>query len=837
MDRTPAELFPQSDQDRYLDMAYTDRWERLKPVIVRLYLGNYGQEGKTTTLNQVVEFMRVNYFFHAAPTEYRSHFRTWKISKRVVKDIKEGVAFALTKQKRPGTSTSHIAVGEGDGKRQLHPNKLTRYLKEQRRIKVITPGLLSSWNLPYEAFIASIHKEVNKQSPYGSLGTTPDHVNIESPIPLTPGREAAEPSPNMQLVYQKARENRTMLFLQDRVEELVVTMCREDRKLLVNYFHDFYIHGFTMAKEWDKRLIRTQSGFTPFPVPQQLNTTGSPMAPSFWIDSPIASTALASPGRLYVSNPPTKLCNWSIHVSPPRGDAYCSTLAEPPQANPLTTSFTDELRHSIVGNSFTNTPAENLPIAQDDVVHVIENDPRALKIDAWKLAIIAGNSQLLVDLCEQNNDEAPEGLDDIHPFHLAASFLDGGHACCSVFEELVYCLGASYAFYHNIDKHNHTILDALTVSILRSHTATRPDSVSRAFRSPKRFPGEEMDICGRWAPDTSKVRKLFRQGHSQIPTSWKHPFCHTAVQAICHCIIAIYGPACAPSINTMSGLFIRRCTECGLELRLRPLHTLVITTFHLASLGMPGETLFGALAVLVCLLNLGADATLSVNISAKEILGDSDSGECSHAHLSPLELMQRVPQNIIDGWSSDLKSGWHCFAQILSRAERHRDSRPKSDSNTHNSELDADECSSENECEFEMEYNGSHPYWMHLKCYDADIGLLWATIQTEFLTYRRIEEGDPWLSEKFSMKALEEWLLGDSAAFQTLLTTNQMMQDHSRCGWFTQAYSQFYPAAQDACSSYFMNMDIYERTTYLQTPELVGVWEGIEPILEEEVSL
>ncbi|KAI0450715.1 hypothetical protein F5B21DRAFT_507899 [Xylaria acuta] len=848
MDQFPAELFPQSDQDRHFDVAYKDRWEYLKPVIVRLYLGNYGPGGKTTTLDQVVDFMRANYSFHAALHEYRSHFRTWSISKRVVKGIKDDTVSALAKRKSPGTSTSNITIVDGERNKQLHPNKLTRHLKEQRRqhlIEAITPGLLSSWNLPYEAFIVSIRKEVDKPSPFGPRRATPDHIDIKSPTPLTPRREAAGPSPNMQLVYRKARENRAVLFLQGRLEELVVSMCREDRKRLVNYFHDFHIHGFTMAKEWGKQLTGTRSSFNTLSTAQQLDITESPTTPSFWISSPIASAVLGSPSRANVFNPPTQLCKWSIHVPPPSGDACCSDAYDIPTAPPPTTPFTDELRQSIVCSDFTNTPVEDLPIAQDNIVRAIENDPKAIEIDAWKLAIMAGNRQLIHHMFNENGDEPPDGLDEIHPFHLAASFLDGGHTCCQVFEELIFCLHATFPFHHNIDNLGHTILDALTVSILRSHTAISPDSVSSAFRSPNRFPGEEIDICGRWATDTPEVRELFHGGFCQIPTTWKHPFCHTAVQAICHCIIAIYAPACAPSINTMSGLFIRRCTECGLELRLGPLHTLVVTTFHLASLGKPGETLFGAIAVLVCLLNLGADASTSANISVKEILGTSDTGECTHTHLSPLELMQRVPEDIIGSWSSDCEVGWHCFAQILSRAERHRELMPDSDSNSdvmdllgevsdHDSELEEDGRSGEDRCGLEFEYGGFHPSWLNLKCYDADIGLLWATIQTEFLTYRRIEEGDPWVSEKFSMRALKDWLLGYSAAFETLLVTDQMMQDHSRCGWFLRAYSSLYPAAQEVSVRYFMNMDTHERTTYINVPDLETAWEGVESLHEND---
>ncbi|KAI1751987.1 hypothetical protein F4782DRAFT_547258 [Xylaria castorea] len=727
---------------RVFNIAYKDRWEDLKPVIVKLYLGDYGQEGKATKLSQVVDFMRLTIpsMRRKLSSEYRSHFRTWNISKRVVNNIKDD----------PGTSTSHVIV-------------LARYLKEQRRprlIEAITPELLSSWSLPYEAFIASLNKEVNKPSPLGLQGTTPDHVDIKSPVLVR-----AAPSPNMQLVYQKAREDRAMLFLQERTEELVVTVCREDRKLLVDHFHDFYIHGFTMAREWGKQLVGSHN-------------------------SPVVSTVVGSSSRIQVSIPPTRLCNWSIHVPPPH--------VHPPIA-----SFADELRQSIAYGGFNNTPVEDLPIAQDNIVRGIETDPKALEIDAWKLAIMAGNCELIYQLYGENGRKAPDGLDEIHPFHLAASFLDGGHTCCKVFDALIQCLRPPYAFHHNVDNLGHTILDAFTVSILGSHTAICPDSVNYVFRSPNRFPGEEIDICGRWTADTPRLRELFRQGFCQIPTTWKHPFCHTAVQAICHSIIAVYGVACAPSVNTMSGLFIRRCTECGLELKPGPLHSLVVTTFYLANLGMTGETF------------LGADASLTVNISVDEILRTSDAGDCSHTHLSSLELMKKVPENIIDDWSSDCKV-----------AERQRESRPNFASNSdaidqsgkvsdYNSELESDGSLNEILCELVGEDGDSYHLWTKFKCSDGEIGLLWATIQTEFLTYRR----------KFSMKSLEDWLLGYSATFQTPLVTEHLMRRHSRCGWFLDGdFAIVHPAAQEVSASYFMNMDIYERTAYIHKNDVQEIW-------------
>lgn len=92
---------------------------------------------------------------------------------------------------------------------------------------------LSSWNLPYAAFISSLPKNPDQPSPFGPLGATPGYLNIHSPEALIPGRETDSPSPNMQLVYQKVKEDRASLFLQGRLKELIVSMCREDRRYVI----------------------------------------------------------------------------------------------------------------------------------------------------------------------------------------------------------------------------------------------------------------------------------------------------------------------------------------------------------------------------------------------------------------------------------------------------------------------------------------------------------------------------------------------------------------------------------------------------------------------------
>lgn len=99
------------------------------------------------------------------------------------------------------------------------------------RTTSLTRGIrLSSWNLPYKAFVSSLPKNPDQPSPFGPLGATPEYLNILSPKAVTPGREVAGPSPNMELVYQKVKQDRASLFLQGRLKELVVGMCQDDRR-------------------------------------------------------------------------------------------------------------------------------------------------------------------------------------------------------------------------------------------------------------------------------------------------------------------------------------------------------------------------------------------------------------------------------------------------------------------------------------------------------------------------------------------------------------------------------------------------------------------------------
>ncbi|KAM6534587.1 hypothetical protein FALCPG4_004215 [Fusarium falciforme] len=826
MDPILVELLPQSDDEKFLSCPYEERWSRLQPVIVELYTRRRGRDGRTATLDQVVQFMRTYYSFHAAPTEYRRRFRDWGVAKRMVKEDKDAITSALARRKRPGASVSDATTQHNGEDKPLDYKKLKRHLISRKACLEVAPGLyvlylpgeefefqlihlarLSSWNLPYAAFVSSLPKNPGEPSPFGPLGPTPDYLHIQSPEALTPGRAAAGPSPRMQLVYEKHKEHCTSLFLQGRLEQLVVCMRKEDRSTMVNYFHDFYLHSFVLAKKWGRELPNPNPTQAFALTPQILNAT-SPWTPSAFLNLSSGPSSPEVSSATNVSYPPTQLCKWSIHLSsesyvyddmevtaPP--DSAPSADSEPPLS-----SFVDLLHQSMASNDFTTIPKADLPLAQDLIAKSLEESPSPLQLDAWKLAIMAGNQKLLSQLYKDNDRDLPEGIEGIYPLHLAATFLDGGNECCGIFTYLCARISGVFAHRNNIDNHGHTILDALVVSVLRSHTSIQPADVSHGFRLSNRFPGEEKDICGRWDADTPTVRELFKQGYARIPIKWKHSFCHTAVQAVCHSMIALFASPVPPNINTQSGLFVRRCTECGLELKLRPLHTVVVTAFYLAQLGMPGETLFGALAMMVCLIALGADVSIDANISVAEILGSSDAGQCSHTPLTPLELVQAVPGSVIEAWSEDCQVGWNSLIQVLTLAvtEQRQESSNREPSDDHL-------------CDESFQL-------INLQCMGPRMGLLWASVQTELLTYRRLSEGEAWISENFSMKALKTWLEGSSPEFSTPLVQNRMFEAHTRCGWFTLSDHYLYPTAQEVCTEYFMNMDIYERASYIDRPDL-----------------
>ncbi len=88
-------------------------------------------------------------------------------------------------------------------------------------------------------------------------------------------------------------------------------------------------------------------------------------------------------------------------------------------------------------------------------------------------------------------------------------------------------------------------------------------------------------------------------------------------------------------------------------------------------------------------------------------------------------------------------------------------------------------------------------------------GTIWAIIQVEFLTYRRISEGDSWLSHYFSMQAVDDYLEGQTTKRDMPFLKQDMLKSFTRCGWFYDDFKGlffFVPTAEDVRAFYFMNL-------------------------------
>jgi hypothetical protein len=244
--------------------------------------------------------------------------------------------------------------------------------------------------------------------------------------------------------------------------------------------------------------------------------------------------------------------------------------------------------------------------------------------------------------------------------------------------------------------------------------------------------------------------------------------------------------------------------------------------------------MFGALAILVCLLSLGADASLETVMSVEDILGHAEPGKCYHRPMNPHDLMQTVPHDLVAQWSMDCQTGWACVLQVLLLRKSHEaglgNSQRSGGESEHWFESDESDGASDSGSEEghdcgDVDYDGlsAHTEWLELPCGNPKLGLLWATIQVELLTYRRINVGDRWVSGSFSMGALKTWLEGGSSEFCTPLVERGMMQHHSPCGWFP-CTDFACPVAEEVCQGYFMNMDIYDRAAFLRRPQFTDDW-------------
>jgi len=375
---------------------------------------------------------------------------------------------------------------------------------------------------------------------------------------------------------------------------------------------------------------------------------------------------------------PSPLCRWAIHVHDVRYERLPDPLAETID-NPygegswrawensaLSPSFEETLTNSLESNDFSTFGVSDLPIAVPRIAEAARRSPSELLVEALGFSIIGRNMDLMFELIEKLVKLNEMDFGGFYPFHLATSYLDGSQTCCNLLSYLIARMPPNLSFRRTyINNFGHTILDNLMIAVLKSHTSSVPGIIDDVWQKEKRFPGGEVDICGRWDADSDCIRLLLAQGDVAIPFEWKHKFCHTSAQTICHCINAIFWPSYAPDINIASGLFVKRCSNCGLKLQLKPLHTLVLTALALAQQGAAGEDLFGIIACALCLMWNGADTSLTAEISLDILLRGEQADHCSHAELSPVDLADTLAAQYQVARTGDVRIGWQIFCYLL----------------------------------------------------------------------------------------------------------------------------------------------------------------------------
>ncbi|OHE95975.1 hypothetical protein CORC01_08668 [Colletotrichum orchidophilum] len=693
-------------------IPYEQRWEPLKDIIVKAFLGD--DTSRPLTFPKLSEFMTKHHGFKALPAQYRYRLSQWGIRKNTKKDEKTALITAIGKRNRPGSRISDVEIRQGELMRPVDSKQVKRFINDTIRhypTPPMTPGMLSQWNLPYAAYRASLTRQDDQASPFSHNPPTPQYLHVNSPE--ASAGQTSDMTPTSALIRRKTLLDRASLLLQGRREELLSGCNVDDRRTISDWLHDYWMHSFVTAKfwgvgpqEWTARLISE--------VTLGSAATGTPQT----LQSPLAWASAPSPRELLLTEAPqpTNLCHWVIHSvdgvvyedaeSPPREeqarfdlDDQSSWTEWPVSAGDR--SYQSSMQEAFTHNRFSTIAPDDVPIANEVVSEIISKSPTQLKLDSWAFAIMAGNLELISKL-------------------------------------------------------------------------------------------------------------LIDLRHSFSP-------------AVCHSMMAIFLPPSRPNINAFSGLFRRRCTNCGLEMKLGPLHTLVVVAFHLAENGKSGETLFGALACLVCLLVLGADASQAADLSVLAIFSSPDEEECRHRRVTAMELAEQVPEEFSDGWKPSCKLGWRCLLLIL----RHATTSPQQEkpfvkfSNRTNlccfpfDDTKSDEW--DDLCPMFEEHES-----VKLPRVNRNLGDLWATIQTEILTYRKITSIDPSISDHFQLSSLLRWLEQETESFETPLLTDGMINTHTPCGWFGADDTLITVVAGDMCSRYFMNLDIWSRASFVDVMVPIG---------------
>ncbi|KAF2791863.1 hypothetical protein K505DRAFT_247960 [Melanomma pulvis-pyrius CBS 109.77] len=799
-------------------VPFNQKWEIHKPLLQRLYLE------ENFKLPKIKNIMRDEHDFDAEVHQYKYRFDKWGWKKSMSSKTKAGIVDKSQKRLNAGQGT--VVRYQT---RVVDTRKLIRFEKAQRK-KQISAILFApndgrtfmNWNLPYRALLRHFPQLMDHPSPLAMSVSTPSDVSIASPAADT----ALSPGLAQAVSLRTARQN-AALFVAGDFEGLLRVFSDEDKKVFSTWMYEFWYFGFITAKHWG----RGPRHWTVDDLWQDFQYATSPglLAPT--PTAHLYSLDPRSPDSehhavMQASAPPL-LCRWSIHISMVEyddiewldEDAQAGSGDALSQAWPdqwLTEPLEQKLQDGLESNSFSTVQASQLPVD----LGYISQTARKSQDEIWRegigFAIMGRNFELLERMIKPQSPEERTALSKrdvrgIYPAHLAATYLDGGKTCCQIMELLFSVSNKFDRGAFDRDSKGHTVFDALMLRILRSHSDTPLEIVDDTLRGVQSYAGEEVDICGRWDAESDSYRKLIDGGAVKVPLSWKHKFCHTSIQAICHCI-----GECGFLPGT-SGLFLKRCFSCGLKLELQPLHTMVLTAVQLLKNGMDGEDLFGMICCLFQLnvANINCDPSFSKSHVSTHLLQDGiDHDGCAHEELSPFELAMRVDVTAQQCGSPEAQKGWAAFVLILQQIEEqhrwHDGDRPELHEFPLMKEIfHEDGLGFPAPCEHIEGPDDRRAFGRNTR-----LGHVWAACQAEFLTYRRQQESHPWLSEHITIDAILECLqTGDSGVLPHV--RNKMLGLYCACGlyegWRTVS------RREKACASYFSNLDDWHRTSFIES--------------------
>lgn len=168
---------------------------------------------------------------------------------------------------------------------------------------------------------------------------------------------------------------------------------------------------------------------------------------------------------------------------------------------------------------------------------------------------------------------------------------------------------------------------------------------------------------------------------------------------------------------------------------------------------------------------------------------------------------------IVSNWSKKLQSGWIVLAGVLRCCENAPVQRLGKEGYTTGEEDDIYEFRGSTEpndyqidlhCGVDIHERSPWPF-THMK-----LGTLWASVQAELLSYRRLHTSDTWVSDRFQMGAIEEQL-NSGEELEVGYATNQLLRAHCACHSFGG-----HPLAvlADAVDPDIANLDVWGRETY-----------------------